>query len=86
MGVLCTFNGFGYWFRKEPEFGVYQPVIAVMFFIIAARSIHIAYVGRVPIMKGTGDETMTVGNNDSQPESDEVATAGEYKDNDTTTQ
>ncbi|KAG1761858.1 hypothetical protein EDD22DRAFT_614845 [Suillus occidentalis] len=86
IGVLNTFNGLSHAFlsRKQPIFGVYQPIMVIAYLVCAAWSIRIAYVGRVPMMKGTRGET--VGNDDSQPESDEVTPPGEYKDDDTTTQ
>lgn len=90
VGVLNTFNGLGSallsW--KQPKFGVYHPMMGIIYLLCAAWSIRIAYVGRVPTLKGTRGEdmTLTVGNDDSQPESDEVTPPGEYKDDDTTTQ
>jgi hypothetical protein len=88
MGILNTFNGLGFGFRswKEPVFGVYQPVISIIYLIAAAWSIRTAYVGRVPTKKGTRGKNMTVGNNDGQPETDEVTPPGKYKDDNTTTQ
>ncbi|KAG1841556.1 hypothetical protein DFJ58DRAFT_72995 [Suillus subalutaceus] len=88
LGVINTFNGLRFCFGPPilPEFGVYQPVIGVIGLIGAASSIHIAYVGRVPIKKGTRDANMTVGNSDSEPESNEVTPSGTHKDDDTTTQ
>lgn len=82
MGVLGTFNGLYIGFRSwnKLEFGVYQPVIGVAIgvfvLICAAWSFRIAYVGTVPIKKGTRGENGTVGNNDSQPKSGEVALVG----------
>jgi hypothetical protein len=86
MGALNTFNGLSSAFRlwKQPMFGVYQPMMVIIYLVSAAWSIRIAYVGRVSMMKGTRGET--VGNDDSQPVSDEVTPLGEYKDDDTTTQ
>jgi hypothetical protein len=88
MGILNTFNalGTGLLLWREPQFGVYQPVKGIVYLFCAALSIRIAYVGRLPMKKGTRGENMTVGNDDSQPESDEVTPPGEYKDDDTTTQ
>ncbi|KAG2344230.1 hypothetical protein BDR05DRAFT_962135 [Suillus weaverae] len=80
-GVLSIFDGWFFGFRswKEPDsaFRVYRPAIAVLFLICAAQLIQIAYVGRVSTKKGTRGENMAVGDNDSQPESDEVNPAGE---------
>ncbi|KAG2039398.1 hypothetical protein BDR03DRAFT_951804 [Suillus americanus] len=88
MGVLHTYNGLHYCFlpRRVPDFGVYRPVMGVIVLIGAAQSIYIAYVGRVPIKKGTRDANITVGNSDSQPESNEATPAGAHTDDDTTTQ
>jgi hypothetical protein len=59
--------------------------MGVFFLVGGANLIRVAYVGRVPIRKGARGEDMTMGNNDSQPESGETTPAGEYKDDDTTT-
>lgn len=59
-------------------------MMAIISLVGAACSIRIAYVGSVSMMKGARGGT--VGNDDSQPESDEVTQPGEYKDDDTTTQ
>lgn len=85
MGVNNIFNGLMYGFRswKGPDSG-YQLPMAVIFLMSGANSIQIAYVGRLSIKKGARDETMTMGNNDGQPESNEVIPACEHKDDDTT--
>ncbi|KAG1755948.1 hypothetical protein EDB19DRAFT_1663830 [Suillus lakei] len=85
MGALNIWNGLGYLFRswKIPGFTVFNLLTGIMCLGSAAWSIHVAYVGRLPRYRGNN---MTVGNNDSQPESDEVTLAGEYKDDDTATQ
>jgi hypothetical protein len=88
IGIYYTFNALNYCFGspKVPELSMYRPVICVSSIINAACSIRVAYVGRISIRKGNKSEDMTMGNDDSQPESDETAPAGEYRDNDTTTQ
>ncbi|KAG1744639.1 uncharacterized protein EDB91DRAFT_1246754 [Suillus paluster] len=84
VGALNTYNGSSIVFRswKAPEFSAYQFVAGLVLLGAAAWLIHIAYAGRLPTNKG---ENITLGNNDSQPESDEV-TPGEYKEDDTTAQ
>jgi hypothetical protein len=88
IGILNTINALSYYFRppKVPELSMYQPVMCVAFVINAACSIRIAYVGRMSMRRGNKSEDMTMGNDDSQPESDETTPAGEYRDDDTTTQ
>jgi hypothetical protein len=88
MGIFHTFNALNYCFGspKVPELSMYRPVMCVSFTINAASSIRIAYVGRMSMRKDNRGEDMTMGNDDSQPESDETTPAGEYRDDDTATQ
>jgi hypothetical protein len=85
MGIFNTRHGlnlvFGFW--EPPMFGVYQSVLGIICLINVAWWIRVAYIGRIP---GIRDENMTVGDDDSQPEWDEVTPLGGYKDDDTATQ
>ncbi|KAG1731377.1 hypothetical protein EDB19DRAFT_1737857 [Suillus lakei] len=85
MGAINICNGLRLLFRswKTPDSAVSDLLTSIIVLGIAAWSIHVAYVGRLPRHRGNN---MAVGNNDSQPESDEVTPTGEYKDDDTTTQ
>lgn len=86
-GVVNVFNGFyrSFCFWKEPWFSVRGHVMSVIFLILGAWSIQIAYVGRVSRKKGTRGENMRVDNDCNQPKSNELTPAGEYND-DTITQ
>ncbi|KAG1811952.1 hypothetical protein EV424DRAFT_1349510 [Suillus variegatus] len=78
-------NIFCFCFWKEPWFSVRGHVMSVIFLILGAWSIQIAYVGRVSRKKGTRGENMRVDNDCNQPKSNELTPAGEYND-DTITQ
>ena len=77
-GPLNIWNGSMIAYRawKAVDGNVYQFTIGLLIAIMGAWSIYLAFTGRMPMKK---DKNTTVGNDDSQPSSNEVT----HKDNNT---